>query len=99
MKTLRKLLLGLALASTLIPLAEAHGPRVGLSISLGYPVFAPPPIYYAPPPVVYVPPPRPLYVGPPVVVAPYRYPVYDYYPAYDYGPRSGPPRRWRQHRH
>ena len=49
---------GLALSGT----AAAHG-GVGFSVSIGAPIYAPPPVYYAPPPRVYYGPPT-LYYGP-----------------------------------
>jgi hypothetical protein len=58
--------------------AAAHG-NVGFTVSIGAPVYAPPPVYYAPPPVyyapppVYYPPPR-VYYAPPAVY--YGAPVY-----------------------
>ncbi len=39
----------------------------GVSIGIGLPLYAPPPVYYAPPPPVYYAPP-PAYYGPPPVV-------------------------------
>jgi len=39
----------------------------GVSIGIGVPLYAPPPVYYAPPPPVYYAPP-PAYYGPPPVV-------------------------------
>lgn len=94
MKTLHIALLGFVLSTGLVPATYAHGPRVGLSINLGYPAYIAPPIYY-PPRVVYAPPP-PAYLPPPFVVAPYGYVGYGYYPRYDYdyGPRPG----WQKHR-
>lgn len=93
MKILRIVLLGLALSAGLVSIADAHAPRVGLSLQFGYPAYiGPPPVYVAPPPVAYVPP--PVYYGPrPVVVAPYGYIGYPYY-GYDRGPRGG----WHKHR-
>lgn len=92
MKTLRIVLVGLALAAGLLPGAQAHGPRVGVSVQLGYPAYyVPPPVYYVPPPpppVVYAP---PLVYGPPVVVPPYRYSGY-----YDDG-YGGPRHGWHGH--
>lgn len=38
MKTLRIVLLGLLLSAGFVSGAYAHGPRVGLSVSPGYPV-------------------------------------------------------------
>lgn len=94
MKTLRIVLLGLALSAGLVSVADAHGPRVGLSLQFGYPAYiGPPPVYFAPPPVAYVPP--PVYYGPPSVVGyPYGYVGYPYY-GYDRGPRGA----WRKQRH
>ncbi|MCG2576676.1 hypothetical protein LZ012_06670 [Dechloromonas sp. XY25] len=92
MKTLRAVLLGLALSAGLLSAAHAHGPNVGISVQAGYPAYyAPPPaVYYAPPRVVYAPPPPPVYV-PRVVVPSYGYSGY----YYDEGPRYG----WREHHH
>ncbi|MDE2441924.1 MAG: hypothetical protein KGP14_12950 [Betaproteobacteria bacterium] len=82
MKTLRVVLLGLALSVGLLSGAQAHGPSIGVTVQAGYPVYyGPPPVYYAPPPVVYAPP--PVYV-PRVVVPSYRYGGY-YYDAPRYG--------------
>jgi len=94
MKTLRIALLGLILGTEMVSAAYAHGPRVGLSVNLGYPVYAaPPPIYYAPPPPVY-------YVPPPVAYAPpYAYAGYGYpYTYYDNGWHRGWDRHHRHHR-
>jgi hypothetical protein len=99
MKTLRSVLLGLMLSAGLVSGAYANGPRVGVSVSLGYPVYAaPPPIYVAPPPpVYYAPPPRIYYTPPPplVYVGPYGYPGYSY--RYGNGPYRGGGHR--HHRH
>lgn len=102
MKTLRIALLGLMLSAGLASAAYAHGPRVGLSVNLGYPVYAAPPVYYAPPPPVYYAPPRIYYAPPPVVyVPPYGYAGYS--DGYDYGsPRGahrGSHKHHRHHRH
>ena len=98
MKYIRLALLGLMLSAGLVSGAYAHGPRVGLSVSVGYPVYAvpPPPIYYTPPPPVYYAPPTRVYYGPPppLVYGPsYGYAGYSY--GYNYGPHRG----WQQHRH
>ena len=77
---------GLALSGP----AAAHG-GVGFSVSIGAPIYAPPPVYYAPPPVYYTPPPV-YYVPPPRVY--YGPPTLYYGPAY-YG--YGGPRHWRRH--
>ena len=62
--------------------AAAHG-NVGFSVSIGAPVYGPPPVYYAPPPVYYAPP--PVYYAPPAY-----YPPRAYYapPAVYYGPQA-----------
>lgn len=96
MKTLRIALLGLMLAAGLVSGAYAHGPRVGLSVNLGYPVYAAPPVYYQPPPVYYAPP-RVYYAPPPPLV---YAPAYGYgYAGYPYGRDYGSHRGWHQHRH
>ena len=64
--------------------ASAHS-NVGFSVSIGAPVYAPPPVVYAPPPVYYTP---PVYYAPPRVY--YGPPAVYYGPAYYYGP----PRHW-----
>lgn len=80
MKALRISLLGLVLAAGLVSGADAHEPRIGLSVQLGYPgYFVAPPVYYAPPPVV-----LPAY-GYPEGYAPY---YYGYGPGW-YGYRHG----------
>jgi hypothetical protein len=55
--------------------AMAHG--VDWSVSIGVPLYAPPPVVYSPPPVVYEQP-APVYVAPAPVVryAPQPYVVY-----------------------
>ncbi|WP_153131122.1 hypothetical protein [Dechloromonas hortensis] len=97
MKTLRIVLLGLLLSASLVSGAYAHGPRVGVSISLGYPAYvAPPPVYYAPPPPVYYTRPARIYYAPPpplVYVQPYGYGRHSY--RHDYGPYRG----GHKHRH
>lgn len=79
--------------------AAAHARSdIQWSITLGVPLFAPPPVYYAPPPVYYAPP-RPVIVRPaPIYYAPryahpgyYRAPVYRGYGDYD---RDGIPNRY-----
>lgn len=65
--------------------AAAHG-NVGFTVSIGAPVYAPPPVVYAPPPVYYTPPPV-YYYAPPRV---YYGPPAGYY---------GGPRHWHGHRH
>lgn len=99
MKTLRIALLGLMLSAGLVSGAYAHGPRVGLSVNLGYPAYVAPPVYYAPPPPVYYAPPRIYYAPPPpvVYVPPYGYSGYSY--RYDYGSHRGSHRHHRHHRH
>lgn len=90
MKTLRAVLLGLALSAGLSA-AQAHGSRFDVTVQAGFPAFyAPPPAVYYAPPAVYVPPPPPVYV-PRVVMPAYRYGGY----YYDEGPRYG----WREHHH
>lgn len=94
MKTLRSALLGLLLASGLVSGADAHEPRVGVSVQFGYPVYyAPPPVRYAPP-VYYVPPPV-VYLPAPIV-RPHRHA--DHFYRYDRGPYRGGHRHWR-HNH
>ena len=95
MKTLRNALLGLLLASSLVSGAYAHGPRVGVNIQLGYPVYYDyaPPVYYAPPPVYYTPP--PVVFAPAPFVRPYPYG--GYYGGYDRGYYRGGHRHWRNH--
>jgi hypothetical protein len=79
MKTLRMLLLGLMLAAGLVSGAYANGTRVGVSINLGYPVYAAAPIYVAPPPpVYYAPPARIYYAPPPMFYVGAGYPGYSY---------------------
>ncbi|MBS1159577.1 MAG: hypothetical protein H6R15_1996 [Proteobacteria bacterium] len=91
MKTIHIALLGLVLSAGLVSGAQAHEPRVGFSVQLGYPGYVPPPVYYAPPPpVVYLPPP-PMVYGPVPVYGP-RYVNPGYY-GYDRGYRHG----WRRH--
>lgn len=91
MKTLRIALLGLMLSAGLVSGAYAHGPRVGLSVNLGYPVYVAPPVYYAPPPRIY-------YAPPPVVyVPPYGYAGFSY--GYDYGSYRSSHKQHRHHRH
>jgi hypothetical protein len=95
MKTIRFALLGLMLSAGLVSGAHAHGPHVGLSVNLGYPVYAAPPVYYAPPPpIYYAPPPRIYYAPPPPLVyaPPYGYAGYSY--RYDNGSHRG----WHRHR-
>jgi hypothetical protein len=70
-------------ALALSGVAAAHGGNVGFTVSIGAPVYAPPPVYYAPPPVYYAPP--PVYYPPPRVY--YAPPVYYGGPAYYGGPR------------
>ena len=97
MKNIRIVLLGLMLSAGLVAGAYAHGPHVGLSVNLGYPVYVAPHIYYPPPPPpVYYAPPSRIYYGPPpplVYVPPYRYAGYS--DGYDNGSRQG----WHKHRH
>ena len=99
MKTLRIALLGLMLSAGLVSGAYAHGPRVGLSVNLGYPAYVAPPVYYAPPPPVYYAPlPRIYYAPPPAVyVPPYGYAGFSY--GYDYGSHRGSHKQHRHHRH
>ena len=99
MKTLRIALLGMMLSAGLVSGAYAHGPRVGFSVNLGYPVYVAPPVYYTPPPPVYYVPPRMYYAPPPpvVYVPPYGYTGYSY--RYDNGPHRGSHRQHRHHRH
>ena len=88
MKTIRVALLGLMLSAGVLSGAYAHGPRVGLSVNLGYPIYVVPPIYYAPPPPIYYAPPPPLVYAPP-----YGYAGYPY--GYGYGSHRG----WHKHGH
>lgn len=95
MRYIRIVFLGLMFSTGLVSGANAHGPQVGLSVNLGYPVYAVPPVFYAPPPPVYIAPPSRIYYGPPpplVYVPPYRYAGYY---GYDHGSRRG----WHNHRH
>lgn len=77
--------LGAALALPLLISTPAEawwrggwGWRPGVSIGIGVPLYAPPPVYYRrppvyyapPPPVVYAPPPRVVYAAPPRVWVP-----------------------------
>lgn len=89
MKTLRAVLLGLALSVGLLSGAQAHGPRFDVTVQAGFPAYyVPPPAVYFAPPAVYVPPPPPVYLPRPVVIQPYRYGGYYY---------DGPRRGWYGH--
>lgn len=101
MRTLRIVLLGLMLSAGLVSGADAHGPRVGFSVNLGYPpVYVAPPVYYTPPPpIYYAPPPRIYYAPPPPVIygPPYGYAGYSY--GYNYGSHRGWDKHHRHHQH
>ena len=77
--------------------AMAHD-RVGLSIGIGVPLYAPAPtvVYAAPPQVVYAPPP-PVYVAPRRVV--YAAPVVEYRESYYGYPDSWHHRHHHHHHH
>lgn len=87
MNLLKSTILGCTVAAGIVFSAQAHDGGVGISVNLGFPVFAPTPVYVAPP-VVYQQPQvvyqqpayavRPAYYPRPVVVEQYRYPVYGY---------------------
>jgi hypothetical protein len=51
----------------------------GVSIGIGLPLYAPPPVYYAPPPPVYYGPPPVVYGAPPPAYGVYRAPPPVYY--------------------
>lgn len=77
--------------------ASAHG-NVGFSVSIGAPVYAPPPVVYAPPPVYYTPAPvyyystPRMYYGPPAVY--YGAPRYGYGHGHRHGHGWGHHKRW-----
>ncbi|HEY8100885.1 MAG TPA: hypothetical protein VIF82_09020 [Burkholderiaceae bacterium] len=71
--------------------AMAHG-GVDWSVSIGVPLYAPPPVVYSAPPVVYEEP-VPVYRAPPVV----EYRPQPYYPAYGYRDPYWRQREWREH--
>ena len=98
MKTLHRILLGLLLAGSLVSGAYAHGPRVGVSVQFGYPVYYAPPVRYVPPPTYYAPP--PVYYAPsPAVYWPGSYPYAASYYGYDRGRYWGGHRHWQHHHH
>ena len=96
MKT--KTLFGLVAVGLGLTIANSARAGWGVSVSIGLPVFCPPPVVCAPaPPVVYAPAPcpPPVYWPAPVVVAP-RYPVY---PAYRPVVMRPPAYGWYGHGH